>query len=120
MKVKLCLPAFVISFMLVFFLVMAMSVFSAPPQEDTTKTTVIETDSVVTYHHVDVLVEAEWGEPEKNEDVTAEVIMKNKEAEKIILSGGDYKTCEVSLIEGIVVKIYNHKTGKLIKTLQKK
>lgn len=85
-------------------------------QTDTTRTQIIQSDSSTTYTHVDVVVETEWGNPEKNENVTAEVVFKNGKADYVAMTGKRYKKCEITLMEGMKVKIYERKTGKLLKT----
>jgi type 1 fimbria pilin len=90
--------------------------FSDTTQTDTAQTQIIQSDTSTTYTHVDVVVETEWGGPEKNEDVTAEVGFKDGKPDHVVMRGVRYKQCEITLMEGMTVKIYNHKTGKLLKT----
>lgn len=90
--------------------------FSDTTQTDTAQTQIIESDTSTTYTHVDVVVETEWGDPEKNDDVTAEVEFKDGKPVHIVFMGARHKKCEISLMEGMQVKIYDHKTGKLLKT----
>jgi hypothetical protein len=90
--------------------------FSDTTQIDTTGTQIIQSDTSTTYTHVDVIVETEWGDPEKNEDVTAEVGFKDGKPDHVVMMGARHKKCEVTLMEGMKVKIYDRKTGKLLKT----
>ena len=90
--------------------------FSDTTQTDTTQTQIVQSDTSITYTHVDVVVETEWGDPEKNEDVTAEVGFIDGKPDHVVFMGARHKKCEISLMEGMTVKIYNHKTGKLLKT----
>lgn len=109
----------VVSIIFVFFFLFTNShaaTFSDTTQTDTTQPQIIESDTSITYTHVDVVVETEWGDPEKNEDVTAEVGFKDGKPDHVIFMGARHKKCEISLMEGMQVKIYNHKTGKLLKT----
>lgn len=94
----------------------AAATFSDTTQTDTTQTQIIQSDTSITYTHVDVVVETEWGDPEKNEDVTAEVGFKDGKPDHVVIMGARHKKCEVTLMEGMTVKIYNRKTGKLLKT----
>lgn len=115
------LSAFLLLFVLVlmvFFNVIAFAAVSDTTQTDTTQTQVIESDTTIVFTHVDVVVETEWGEPEKNENTTAELILKDGKAEKLIFMGEQHKKCEVTVMEGLTIKIYNRKTGKLIKTIK--
>lgn len=83
---------------------------------DTTETQVVESDTNVVYTNVDVLVESDWSKPERTDRVAVEILFKNKKPDKVLMRGAGYKMCEITLMEGMTVKIYNHKTGKLVKT----
>lgn len=90
--------------------------FSDTTQTDTTQTQIVQSDTSTIYTHVDVVVETEWGEPERNDNVTAEVGFKDGKPDHVVIMGARHKQCEISLMEGMKVKIYDHKSGKLLKT----
>jgi hypothetical protein len=111
----------VVSIILVAFFLITTShaaTFSDTTQVDTSKQQIIESDTSITYTKVDVLVQSEWGDPEKYEDVIVEVLLKGGTPEKVIIKGLPHKTCEVTLMAGLTVKISDHKTGKLLKTIK--
>ncbi|MCK6622704.1 MAG: hypothetical protein HUU32_18660 [Calditrichaceae bacterium] len=91
-------------------------VLSDTTRADTTETQVVESDTNVVYTNVDVVVESDWSKPERTERVSVEILFKNKKPDKVLMKGAGYKMCEITLMEGMTVKIINHKTGKLIKT----
>lgn len=91
-------------------------VLSDTTRVDTTETRVVESDTNAVYTNVDVVVESDWSKPERTERVSVEILFKNKKPDKVLMKGAGYKLCEITLMEGMAVKIYNHKTGKLIKT----
>jgi len=77
------------------------------------------TEKVVpTYKNVDVVIETDWAEPDKSENVDVIIKSGDKKTTGLIIIYRDFQRCEITLIPGIVVRIYAHKTGKLIKTLK--
>lgn len=82
------------------------STLQAAVSQDTTAT-----DTV--YKNVDVEVIYEWGDPERDNDVSVKVPKDTKHVEKIIIIQESRK-CEIFLAKGVRVKIYDHKSGKLM------
>ena len=90
-----------------FFAVMLLgSAVQASVYQDTTAA-----DTV--YKNVDVEVHYEWGDPEKDTDVSVQVPKNTKHIEKVIIIQESRK-CEIFLAKGVRVKIFDHKSGKLI------
>jgi hypothetical protein len=72
------------------------------------------------FENVDVVIETAWGTTEKTESVDVLVVNVNDEPAQLILARKKQKLSEISLMDGVVIKIYNHDTGELIKTYQVK
>ena len=72
------------------------------------------------FENVDVVIETDWGTSEKTESVDVLVVNVNDEPAQIILAKKKVKVSEISLMEGVVIKIYNHETGELLKTYRVK
>lgn len=90
-----------------FFAVMLLgSAVQASVYQDTTAT-----DTV--YKSVDVEVIYEWGDPERDNDVSVQVPKDTRHVEKIVIIQ-ESRRCEISLMKGVRVKIYDHKSKKLI------
>jgi len=70
-----------------------------------------------TYKHVDVILETEWGENEKFEDVNVYINKKNNKINSIIVFQEEHKS-EIYIIPDIIIKINNHYTKKLIEKYQ--
>ena len=68
------------------------------------------------FSSVDVVVEYDWSGPEKNIGVDVFVKKENGKPAVIIMIKGEVRRCEVELISGVVVKIYDPKTNKILKT----
>jgi hypothetical protein len=69
------------------------------------------------YSNVDVVVEFEWSpEPIKSEDVNVIEITKNEKPTALLLMKGLKKESELSIVKGVTIKVYDHKTGELLKT----
>lgn len=110
-----------------FIIILLMAQFSythASYQED--KANIDTTDTVTSvadtveergpdFTGVDVVVETEWSETEKNVNVDVFVNLKDKHP-NIVMREVDHKLCEVRILKGVVIKILDHKTGKLLKT----
>lgn len=77
---------------------------------DTTKTNKTE------YRNVDVQVKTDWGWLEKFEDVNAELKNKNRKPCKIIImkKEDERKQCEIQILEGVNIGIFDHDSGKLL------
>lgn len=104
---------------IIMFSIALFSYANAALQTDTTKTDSTQIDTLQEvppdFTGVDVIVETEWGEPEKTENVDVFLHLKDKQPH-IIMSADKHKQCEVRIFKGITVKIVDHKTGKLLKT----
>ena len=75
--------------------------------------------STVVYEHVDVVIDYGWGDPERLNDVHAEAILIYKKATKVVVEMPGHKgQLTVALIHGVKVRIYDHRTGKLLKTYE--
>ena len=72
------------------------------------------------FDNVDVVVETEWGTSEKTEGVDVLVLFNNEKPTGLVLAKKRVKLSEVMLVEGVVVKLYDHDTGKLLKTIRVK
>lgn len=70
------------------------------------------------FKNVDVEIIYAWGEKEKSEDVDADVNYKQKKPESITIYTGAHKSCDIFIRGGVVIKIYDHKTRKLLKTFR--
>jgi len=70
----------------------------------------IDTD----YSNVDVVVQCEWGSSEKHLGV--DVVAINKDNHKnIIIYKDECVKCEISILEGVVVKIFKHNSTSILK-----
>ncbi len=72
------------------------------------------------FENVDVVIETDWGTSEKTESVDVLVVNVNDEPVQIILAKKKKKVSEISIMEGVVIKIYNHDTGELLHTYRVK
>jgi len=72
------------------------------------------------FENVDVVMETDWGTSEKTESVDVLVVNVNDEPAQLILARKKVKLSEISIMEGVVIKIYNHETGELLKTYRVK
>lgn len=101
------------------FLVAQFSYTSAYSQSDTTiaDTTKIDTinGKAPAFTNVDVVVETEWGTSEKTENVKVYVFLEAKYPH-LIMTENKHKQCELRIVKGITIKIYDRKTGKKLKT----
>lgn len=111
---------------LTFAIFLSMGLFSSvvSAQTDTTQTDTTKADTAKIdtpkekapdFTNVDVVVETEWGTSDKTEDVNVFVYL-NAEHPHLALSENKHKKCELRIMKGIVIKIYDRKTGKLLKT----
>lgn len=119
MKARYCLVTLAV--ISTIFWICQSSLHAAPfqsAQNDTSESAESEFDTTIVYTNVDVVVQTEWGDPERNENVQAEVSYKDEVARQVVLKGKQYKKCEIFLKGGIVVKIYDRPGGKLLKTLK--
>ncbi len=70
------------------------------------------------FKNVDVEIIYAWGEKEKNEGVDADVNFKHKKPECVTIYKEGQKSCDIFIRGGVVIKIYDHKTRKLLKTFK--
>ena len=96
---------------IIFLIVFFNSSAGANFQQDTTKA-----DSA-DYTHADVVVTTEWSGTEKNTDVSVYIEYKDNKP-SVLLMIKEHQRCEIILISGVSAKIYDHKTGKLLKTFK--
>ena len=70
------------------------------------------------YSNVNVLVETEWGTSDKTEKV--DVFLKKEKGKytEIVMRRSNHQECFVELVPGLVVKIIDRKTGKIVKTIK--
>jgi len=109
---KSCVFKFSISLAFILFFSFAIPCYGFYIQ-DTTKT-----DSA-DYTNVDVIVETEWAGKDKNIDVTVYVKKENNQPSVIVMTKNHHTHCEVAIIPGVIIRIYDHKTGKLLKTYKR-
>ena len=110
-----------LQFFVLIFLAGFFTAVNAGVRSDTSETVTAVADTVEQapdFTGVDVVVETEWSDPEKNENVDVFVDLKGKHPH-IVMQEVDHKLCEVRILKGVVIKIYDHKTGKLMKTYKK-
>jgi hypothetical protein len=90
------------------------------PDTTETVTSIADTakEEVPDFTGVDVVVETEWSDPEKNANVDVFVNLKDKHPH-ILIREVDHKLCEIRILKGVVIKIFDHSTGKLLKTYRK-
>jgi hypothetical protein len=69
------------------------------------------------YTHADVVVTTEWSGTEKNSDVSVYIEYKDKKPSTLLMIK-EHKRCEIILMPGVTAKIYDNKTGKLLKTFK--
>ena len=81
--------------------------------QDTTQT---DTVSQVQpdYVNVNVLVETEWGTSDKYDSVDVRLNWADKKVKEVVIIN-KHSECSIILIEGVVVKIIDAKSGKVIK-----
>ncbi|RMG20667.1 MAG: hypothetical protein D6732_28495 [Methanobacteriota archaeon] len=100
------------------FIIMCVALLTLPlAAQDTTK---IEPEKKASpqYKNVDVEVVYPWGEKEAQTNVDAQVTYKNKKPHCIIIYKGVRKDCDIFIRGGVVVKIYDHQSRKLLKTFK--
>ena len=95
-------------------LMLALGLTRASAQQDSTKK-VIKPD----YESVDVIVETDWGTTDKTENVDVFIKTENKGHTDIVMKKSKNQECIIELVPGLVVKIVDRKTKKIIKTFKK-
>ena len=71
------------------------------------------------YENVDVVMELAWSDAVKTVDVNVVVISHNDEPVQLVLMKKKKKVCEITLMDGVVVKVYKHDSGELVATFSK-
>jgi hypothetical protein len=71
------------------------------------------------YENVDVVMEMAWSDAIKTVGVNVVVISHNEEPVQLVLMKKKQKVCEITLMDGVVVKVYNHESGELVATFSK-
>ena len=69
------------------------------------------------FEGVDVVVETAWGTTDKIESVDVLVLFKNQKPTGLVMARDRQKISEVTLVEGVVVKLLDHQTGKVLKKI---
>ena len=67
------------------------------------------------FSNVNVIVETAWGTPDKSVNVNVYIMRKGKNISEIVLKKGQHQECSIELMEGIVVKIIDPKSGRILK-----
>jgi hypothetical protein len=71
------------------------------------------------YENVDVVMELAWSDAVTTEAVDIIVITHNEEPVQVVLLRKKKKLTEITLMDGVVVKVYNHENGELLATFSK-
>ena len=108
----------------IFFLLCGISIGLSMPHsgslalQDTTVADSV-TAPVPDFKGVNVIVETDWGTTDKTENVDVFIKKEKNQRTEIVMKKSDHQECIVELISGMVVKIVNRKTGKVLKTFKK-
>ncbi len=71
------------------------------------------------FENVDVVVETAWGTSEKTEEVDVLVLFNNDEKPTgMVLARKKRKLSEIMLVEGVTVKLIDHETKQVLKTIK--
>ncbi len=71
------------------------------------------------FENVDVIVETAWGTSEKTENVDVLVLFNNDEKPAgLVLARKHRKLSEIMIVEGVTVKLIDHETQKVLKTIK--
>ncbi len=68
------------------------------------------------YKSVNVIVETDWGTTDKTENVDVYIKKQKGKHTDLILKKSEHQECIIELVSGMVVKIVDRKTGKILKT----
>jgi hypothetical protein len=108
--------------MQLFIIILLMALFSytnAYDQTEKIKTDSTEIDTVKgkipEFNNVDVVTETEWGASERIENATVFIFLEAKHPH-LLIKENKHKRCELRIVKGLTIKIYDHKSGKLLKT----
>ncbi len=108
----------------VFFLLCGISIGLSMPHAGFTAaqdTTVADSIAapVPDFEGVNVIVETDWGTTDKTENVDVFITKGKNKHTDIVMRKSNHQECIVELVSGIVVKIVDRKTGKVLKTFKK-
>lgn len=70
------------------------------------------------YKDVNVIVETDWGTTDKTEHVDVILRTDKNKHQEVVMQKSTFQECVVEVLPGMVVKIVNSKTGKVLKTLK--
>jgi hypothetical protein len=70
------------------------------------------------YKNVDVEINYQWSDPEVEKGVDVALKLENGKPQSIFIIHDRQKQCEIFLRQGVVIKIFDRNTGKVIKTLK--
>jgi len=76
-------------------------------------------DEDLEYTDVNVVMETEWTDPEQVNNVDVVVLALSDGTKQIVLFRKYEKIMEISVIDGVKVKIFDSDNGKLLKTFSK-
>ena len=81
-------------------------------------TTAVDTQATVKpdYEDVNVVVETDWGTTDKTENVDVFIRIEKGKRTEVVMRKSEHQECIVELLPGMVVKIIDRKTKKVIKT----
>ena len=76
-------------------------------------------DEDLEYTNVNVRLETEWADPEEVQNVDVVVLALSDGSKQIVLFRKYEKIMEITVIDGVKVKIFDADNGKLLKTYSK-
>ena len=76
-------------------------------------------DEDLEYTNVNVVLETEWMDPEEVNNVDVVVLALSDGSKQVVLFRKYEKIMEITVIEGVKVKIFDADNGKLLKTFSK-
>ena len=81
--------------------------------QDTTQTDTVR-QAAPDFEKVNVTVETEWGTSDKHENVDVRLVREGKKVKEVVVIK-KFSECSVSLIPGVIVKIIDPETGKVLR-----
>lgn len=76
-------------------------------------------DEDLEYINVKVVLETEWMEPEEVNNVDVIILALSDGSKQVVLFRKYEKIMEITVIEGVKVKIFDAENGKLLRTFSK-
>ena len=73
-------------------------------------------DDDLEYTNVNVVMETEWSDPEEVANVDVVVLSLTDGTKQVVLFRKFNKIMEITIIDGVKVKVHDADTGKLLKT----